>query len=294
LGWDRTTIWGLLKNPAYEGQAAFGKTRAGELRPRLREHAGRRCTLAAARSSYDQPPEHWLSIPVPALVDAALFATVQAQLEENRRRTRSGRRGAKYLLQGLLVCGCCGYAFYGKADQPQCPKTPRAEYAYYRCGEAMPTASAASGSVGNKPLRTDRLEAAVWNEVGRLLAEPARLAHEYQRRLDAVQAPPAEADAALVDQQIAKLRQGHCPLDRRVCRGLSRPSRSGATDPALSKSDSKASKPKPSNYGLRFSSTSIYNSSSAGWRNSARKSPAAWNNLTGPGVGVDPYAGQTR
>jgi site-specific DNA recombinase len=61
---------------------------------------------------------------------------------------------------------------------------------------------------GNKPLRTDRLEQAVWNEVGRLLAEPARLAHEYQRRLDAVQVPPAEADAALVDQQIAKLRQG--------------------------------------------------------------------------------------
>jgi site-specific DNA recombinase len=29
--WDRTTIWDILKNPAYHGQAAFGKTRAGEL-----------------------------------------------------------------------------------------------------------------------------------------------------------------------------------------------------------------------------------------------------------------------
>src|SRR5438034_3340635 len=24
--WDRTTVWGMLKNPAYSGQAAFGKT----------------------------------------------------------------------------------------------------------------------------------------------------------------------------------------------------------------------------------------------------------------------------
>jgi site-specific DNA recombinase len=24
--WDRATIWGILKNPAYKGTAAFGKT----------------------------------------------------------------------------------------------------------------------------------------------------------------------------------------------------------------------------------------------------------------------------
>lgn len=31
--WDRTTVWGMLKNPAYKGAAAFGKTRAEPLRP---------------------------------------------------------------------------------------------------------------------------------------------------------------------------------------------------------------------------------------------------------------------
>jgi site-specific DNA recombinase len=39
--WDRTTVWGMLKNPAYKGTAAFGKTRAAELRPRLRSQRGR-------------------------------------------------------------------------------------------------------------------------------------------------------------------------------------------------------------------------------------------------------------
>ena len=35
--WDRATIWRILKNPAYKGTAAFGKTRVGALKPqRLR------------------------------------------------------------------------------------------------------------------------------------------------------------------------------------------------------------------------------------------------------------------
>jgi len=207
-GWDRTTIWGMLKNPAYKGQAAFGKTRAGELRPRLRGQRGRALQPRCARSSYDQSPEHWLSIPVPALVDEALFDTVQAQLEENRRRARSGQRGTKYLLQGLLVCGCCGYAFYGKPISPSARKHPAREYAYYRCVGSDAYRFGGQRLCGNKQLRTDRLEQAVWSAVGQLLAEPSRLADEYQRRLDAVQARPGEADGSLIDQQIAKLRQG--------------------------------------------------------------------------------------
>ena len=39
--WDRTTVWGILKNPAYIGQAHFGKTRVGPQRPRLRSQRGK-------------------------------------------------------------------------------------------------------------------------------------------------------------------------------------------------------------------------------------------------------------
>src|SRR6266478_4035161 len=40
--WDRSVIWSWLKNPAYKGTAAFGKTRAGALKPqRLRPQRGR-------------------------------------------------------------------------------------------------------------------------------------------------------------------------------------------------------------------------------------------------------------
>ena len=38
--WDRSTVWGMLKNPAYRGSAAFRKTRIGPRRPQLRTHLG--------------------------------------------------------------------------------------------------------------------------------------------------------------------------------------------------------------------------------------------------------------
>src|SRR5262249_37396932 len=34
--WDRATVWGILKNPAYPGTAKYGKTVIGPMRPRLR------------------------------------------------------------------------------------------------------------------------------------------------------------------------------------------------------------------------------------------------------------------
>src|ERR687886_336660 len=62
-----------------------------------------------------------------------LFATAQAQLEENRRHRREGRRRPGWLLQGLVVCRRCGYAFYGKMARGKVGGGRTAEYGYYRC-----------------------------------------------------------------------------------------------------------------------------------------------------------------
>src|SRR4051812_38773316 len=40
--WDRSVVWGTLRNPAYKGTAGFGKTHAGPFKPqRLRPQRGR-------------------------------------------------------------------------------------------------------------------------------------------------------------------------------------------------------------------------------------------------------------
>jgi site-specific DNA recombinase len=93
--WDRSVVWGILHKPADMGAAAFGKTRYEPLRPRLRAQRNRPLQPRRAISVRDVPPEEWLTIAVPALVEADLFGAVQAQLQENQRHARQARRGAR-------------------------------------------------------------------------------------------------------------------------------------------------------------------------------------------------------
>ena len=48
---------------------------------------------------------------MPALIDLGMFEAAQAQLAENRKRKRQSQSGPRWLLQGLTVCRCCGYAY---------------------------------------------------------------------------------------------------------------------------------------------------------------------------------------
>jgi site-specific DNA recombinase len=180
--WDRTTVWGMLKNPAYKGTAAFGKTRVGELRPRLRPSRGRLTQPRRARSTYDTAPEEQLPIAVPGIVPEELFAAVQEQLAENRRTHRERRRGARYLLQGLLQCGHCGYAYYGKCVSKSAAKG-KVPYAYYRCVGTDAYRFGGKRVCPNTQVRTDMLDQAVWSDVCALLRDPAQVRQEYERRL---------------------------------------------------------------------------------------------------------------
>jgi site-specific DNA recombinase len=77
--WERRVVWGLLKNPAYMGAAAFGKTRQGPRRPRLRAPRGRPWQPRRAVAVVAVPAEDWMAIPVPALVATAVLAAVPEQ-----------------------------------------------------------------------------------------------------------------------------------------------------------------------------------------------------------------------
>ena len=210
--WDRSTVAGILKNPAYAGAAAFGKTRVGPLPARLRPVRGGAEQPRRAYGVYDVAPEAWISVPVPPLIDAALAEAAVEQLAENRQRSRQSARGRRYLLQGLVVCRQCGYAYYGKAVSLASAKGQRRHYAYYRCCGSDAYRFGGERLCANQQVRTDRLDEAVWQEVERVLEDPSWIAAEYERRL--VQArDPAAADLASLEGQIAKLRRS---LDRLI------------------------------------------------------------------------------
>jgi site-specific DNA recombinase len=197
--WDRTTVWGMLKNTAYIGFAAFGKTRMGPRRPKLRTQRGHSKTPRRTGSTYDTDASEQLSIAVPAIIPKELFDVVQTQLTENRQRGRESRRGAKYLLQGILECGCSGYAFYGKPVSRKSAKG-KVPYAYYRCIGTDAYRFGGKRVCECTQVRTDKLEEAVWSDAKELLRHPKLLRKEYQRRL----ATPSDNDSLVsIKKQVA-------------------------------------------------------------------------------------------
>ncbi len=206
--WDRTTVWGILKNPAYKGEAAFGKTKTGPLRPRLRPQRGAHELPRRAYSSYDVSREEWISISVPALISVELFESVAEQLAQNKKRRVSSTREARYLLQGLLVCKQCGYAFYGKPVSRKTGKGEKRDYAYYRCIGTDAYRFGGQRICQNKQVRTDLLEEAVWKDVCGLLSDPQRIEEEYQRRLKPAKKGTGWSSLDQLHARIAKSKRG--------------------------------------------------------------------------------------
>ena len=177
--WDRSVVWGMLRNPAYAGRAVFGKTQVIQEQPGLNRIARLqgRTTPRPART-VDRPRQEWTEITVPSLVDEDTFARVQQRLEDNK---RFATRGSKVpsLLQGLAACAACGYGYYRTST-----RTARKKIYYYRCLGSDDYRYEGGRVCGNKPVRADYLDQVVWDHITGLLADPALIRAEITKRLE--------------------------------------------------------------------------------------------------------------
>src|SRR4029077_9511406 len=109
-------------------------------------------------------------------------------------------------LQGLLVCKQCGYALYGKPVSPSAAKGKKRTYAYYRCIGTDAYRFGGQRLCRNQQVRTELLEAAVWQDVCALLSHPRKVEEEYQRRSEgkAQDAGPGEQ----LEKSIQKIKRG--------------------------------------------------------------------------------------
>jgi site-specific DNA recombinase len=177
--WERTTVWAMLRNPAYEGRACFGKTEICA-RKRITRPLRQRNGISNRNScSYERPRQDWIEIPVPALVSEETFALAQEQLQQNKRHSLR-RTITPSLLQGMLVCERCGYALYRTATQ-----TSARRLYYYRCLGSDAYRHLKGAVCDNPPVRQDHLDEVVWRELLRLLEDPSLIQKELDRRLEA-------------------------------------------------------------------------------------------------------------
>ena len=208
--WLSSTLATLLANPCYAGTAMYGRTRLGPRNPTLRRpRVLKEGKPRLPTSIYRTEVADQIAIAVPAIVDLGLFEAARERLAANRRRKRVGVVGETCLLQGLLVCQKCGYAYHG--SQSQRPTKPN-PYRYYRCGGTAASRFGGVAVCANKGLNRGRIDAAVWADVRGLLLEPGRLATEHQRRLGP-QAEPAAAKARAATQRAAAVRRS---IDRLI------------------------------------------------------------------------------
>jgi len=200
--WERSTVWAMLRNPAYKGTACFGKT---EIRPRQRVTRPLRMRGGVVNRNsvgHERPRIEWIEIPVPAIVSEETFALAQELLTVNK--SHAPRRTIEpSICQGMVSCSKCGYALYRTSTRSSARKIH-----YYRCLGSDRWRHLNGAVCDNRPVRQDLLDKIVWDEIVRLLENPRLIDEELKRRLEVAQkASPTQRRQESLQRDLARTRR---------------------------------------------------------------------------------------
>jgi site-specific DNA recombinase len=105
---------------------------------------------------------------------------------------------------GLVSCQSCGYAYYRTST-----RTKNRKLYYYRCVGSDDYRYQHGRICTNQPVRADYLDELVWAQVTALLADPALVQAELDRRLAELRATnPATAERSRLELELARASKG--------------------------------------------------------------------------------------
>src|SRR6267378_2027880 len=199
--WQDATLWGMLRNPAYQGRAAYGKTQncpSQKVTRPTRQKGG----FSRRGSSQAVAPSQWINIAVPPLVNAEMFALAQERLAQNQRLSRRNTKEPS-LLQGLLVCEQCGYSLYRSSTR----KGP-AQRQYYRCVGADQHRRLPGPVCSCRMIRREYLDDLVWRQILELLRCPELIRTELERRrLESLHSSPVQQRKEQLERELSRSKQ---------------------------------------------------------------------------------------
>ena len=168
--WNVASVRGILRSPTYTGVAYSGRTRPAPARRRKSALQ----PVGSGQSQQPTPAEEWIAVPVPALISEETFEAAQHRLDRNVQMARRNNTTYAYLLRGLVSCGQCRLACGGRTLHPG--------YHYYFCRGRTDSLRVALGercTARYAPAQT--LDALVWQDLCRVLREPALITYELER-----------------------------------------------------------------------------------------------------------------
>ena len=195
--WERSVVWAMLRNPAYEGKACYGKTEQSP-RQRITRPLRQKNGISHRTNCHrERPRADWIEVSVPALVSKETFALAQEQLTKNKHHSLR-RTIEPTLLQGMLVCQQCGYALYRCST-----RTSKRKLYYYRCLGADAYRRLKGALCRNRPVRSDYLDKFVWDQIVCLLEDGTLMQAEIDRRKETARNtdPRRQRNEALRNEQ---------------------------------------------------------------------------------------------
>jgi len=168
--WNVASVRGILRSPTYIGVAYSGRSRPVPARRRKSALP----PVGSGQSQQPTPMEAWIAIPVPALISHTTFDAAQRRLERNVQMARRNNTAHEYLLRGLVSCGQCRRTCAGRTLTPG--------YHYYVCQGRIDSLRAARGDrCTARYAPAHALDELVWQDLCRVLREPALITHELAR-----------------------------------------------------------------------------------------------------------------
>jgi site-specific DNA recombinase len=174
--WHGATIARILKNTTYIGTLYYGKM---EVLP------GKRNPDKKTRQR-STPRETWIPVPVPPIIDLALFQATQTRAITNKQQSKRNRRHEYLLVCGRMRCGQCGAKMHGEYNPEG--------YARYRCNRGHYRHMDVIAPHRRRRVSVLAVDPIVWDAVERALKNPAVITAELERRKHGVSTQHADLD----------------------------------------------------------------------------------------------------
>ena len=200
--WNVASRRGMLRSPAYAGmtysgrkQPAPSKARKSALQP-----------VGPGQSTRRTPPQEWIGVSVPAIIDQETFDAAQRRLDQNKQMARRNNKTHDYLLRGLVSCGRCKLSSTGRSLH--------GGYHYYVCRGRSDLLRAAKGercTARYAPAKA--LDELVWQDLCHIISDPTVITHELQRARSGEWLPQAlQARVKTLQDTLAQLERQQARL----------------------------------------------------------------------------------